>query len=144
MPGARDVIGTVKIRTRLRTHGREIRKDIDANGKAALARAGEYVVEQMRVATPRLTGRARGSITWQMQDRGSEVQSPAISRDKIPPPRNPNEVAIGSALWRMKFLEFGTARTRAYDNIRGPFIKARTPIRRFFSQAYNVVLGRRG
>lgn len=136
------MIGSVKIRTRLRTRGREIRKGIDENGHQALQAAGEYVVEQMRKATPRLTGRARGSITWQTIDRGSAVEPPAQAKDRIRKPRNANEVAIGSALWRMRFLEFGTAHSRAYDNIRGPFEASRTPIRNMFRDRYNVVFGR--
>ena len=132
----------VKIRTRLRKNGREIRKDVDENGRRALQLAGQFLQDGMVEATPRLTGRAQGSITWATSEARSSVRPPAVPQDQIEAPTQRNEVRIGSALWRFRFLEFGTARSRAFAAIRGTFEKSRSRIRRIFVGEYNAAIDR--
>lgn len=137
------MIGDVKIRTRFRTKGREIRKRIDGQSRRALIAAGELAVEAMREATPVKTGRARDSISWRMQNAAGPLGPQAQAKDRIAVPRASNWIEVGSALWYMKYLHFGTRRTHAYRNIDLPFERQRTAIRRGFVMAYQRVLGRR-
>lgn len=134
---------TYKVRTRFRRkNGRQIRKDVDENGALALQFAGALVADAMVDATPRVTGRAQGSITWATSRARSRVKPPATVQDEIEAPLQPNVVKIGSALWRFKFLEFGTLRHAARAILRGTFEKMRTPIRRVFVGQYNAAIDR--
>ena len=100
-------------------------------GKSAFE-IGLIVEGQAKLFAPVKTGRLAGSLTTQAADHGSSPEAPATSRDVIQPPRDENEVFVGTAVGYGPYVEFGTVRSNAQ-----PFLRPALDLAR--GQALTVV-----
>lgn len=107
-----------EVRTDLQWNG----QDVKIRGKRVVNKTafetGLIVEGQAKVLAAVKTGRFRGSITTQSATEGTAVESPATAADKIAPPRDPQEVFVGTAVDYGPHLEFGTVNSDAQPSLR--------------------------
>jgi len=98
--------------------GREVKiKGKKVVGKSAFE-IGLIVEGQAKALAPKDTGRLRGSITTQSYNKGTDIEAPAESGDKISAPQSPDEVYVGTAVIYGPYQEFGTVRNAAQSFLR--------------------------
>lgn len=86
-------------------------------GKSAYE-LGLVVEGQAKMLCPVDTGRLKGSITTAGYHQRTTTQAPATFQDSIDPPRDDNEVLVGTAVAYGTHMEFGTIKTDAQPFLR--------------------------
>jgi HK97 gp10 family phage protein len=87
--------------------------------------AGAVVAGRQKRRAPRDLGRLIGSITYQTSRGGSNVESPAVSADKIDKPNDDNTVLVGTAVDYAIHQEYGTYKMKAQPFARDALDKSR-------------------
>ncbi len=109
-----------EVRTDLQWNG----QDVKIRGKRVVNKTafetGLIVEGQAKVLAPAKTGRLRASITTQSSTRGTEMDGAKGQEgsDKISPPRDDQEVLIGTAVDYGPHVEFGTVNSDAQPFLR--------------------------
>ena len=107
-----------QVKTDLAWHG----EDVKIKGRKVVNKSayeiGLVVEGQAKELCKVVTGRLRGSITTQAADKGTNVEAPAESSDKIAGPRDDQEVLVGTAVEYGPYKEFGTVRMDAEPYLR--------------------------
>ncbi len=86
-------------------------EETDAIEKAterALRKIGIVISGRAMVLVPVDSGRLRGSITYAVTDKQSDIQTPAEQKDKIKRPTSKRELFIGSNVEYAQHVEYGT------------------------------------
>lgn len=109
-------------------YGDQVKAEMERALQESLGDAGELLQERMTARITERTGRAKGSITWATSTARSRVRAPAKAKDQIDAPKKKGVLHVGSALWRMRFLEHGTVRMAAQPSIRPAFDESRTQV----------------
>lgn len=89
-------------------HGDEILLRSKPFLSGSLFEIGLFVEGQAKLLCPVDTGQLKSSITTQMQDQGTEVESPATEKDQIKKPAKSNECLVGTAVKHGPWKEYGT------------------------------------
>ncbi len=110
-------------------------EETDAIEKAterALRKIGIVISGWAMVLVPVDSGRLRGSITYAVTDKQSDIQTPAEQKDKIRKPRSKREVWIGTNVGYAPDVEYGTRHMAAQSYLRPALDENRKNARKIY------------
>ena len=109
---------SINVDTSQSWHGREVK----IQGKKVVDKSafeiGLVVEGQAKELAPVRTGRLKASITTQAAGQSSSPGGEARAGDVISPPRDDQEVLVGTAVDYGPYIEFGTVRSNAQPYLR--------------------------